>query len=276
MVKISFLVFTRNSENEIGFLLRDVAGIVDEVIVVDGFSNDHTVEIARSNGARVFSRRPIGYPDPDRKFAFEQINYDWVLYLDTDEKLGSKLKASIRDLVEKADRDGIAAYSIMRFDLTNKGVPLFGPFPHYQTRIFRKSRVLYRGIVHEPPQVFGQIRRLPEDFYLLHVPGHSMRKYALYAYLEKMSMTRDHGDLWLGKSWIESILWALAPLSTLGVYLTCVLISTREKHVNLETLLYTLPFAVYRGIAYTMMKTRTKSEEMAAREIFQRGVRKVS
>jgi (heptosyl)LPS beta-1,4-glucosyltransferase len=52
--KISFITFTRNSERRLELLLENVKDVVDEIIVVDGFSNDDTVEIAMSYGAKVF------------------------------------------------------------------------------------------------------------------------------------------------------------------------------------------------------------------------------
>jgi len=45
--KISFITFTRNSGRRLRFLLKNVRDVVDEIIVVDGFSVDDTVEIAR-------------------------------------------------------------------------------------------------------------------------------------------------------------------------------------------------------------------------------------
>jgi glycosyltransferase involved in cell wall biosynthesis len=57
-VKVSLITFTRNSEKLIEGLLRNVNGVVDEVVVVDGFSSDRTVEIARSYSAKVYTCRP--------------------------------------------------------------------------------------------------------------------------------------------------------------------------------------------------------------------------
>jgi glycosyltransferase involved in cell wall biosynthesis len=53
-IKISFITFTRNSGRKLELLLESVRDVVDEIIVVDGFSNDDTVEIAMSYGAKVF------------------------------------------------------------------------------------------------------------------------------------------------------------------------------------------------------------------------------
>ncbi|HEY2524806.1 MAG TPA: glycosyltransferase [Candidatus Binataceae bacterium] len=54
--KISLIVITRNEEQLIGQCLKSAAGFCDELIVVDSFSTDRTVAIARALGARVFER----------------------------------------------------------------------------------------------------------------------------------------------------------------------------------------------------------------------------
>jgi glycosyltransferase involved in cell wall biosynthesis len=101
-IKISFITFTRNSGRRLELLLESVKDVVDEIIVVDGFSSDDTVEIARSYGAKVFRRKPWGHVEPDRMFALSKASYDWILYLDDDELLGRKLKNDIRELVARA------------------------------------------------------------------------------------------------------------------------------------------------------------------------------
>jgi len=55
---LTFITFTRNSGRRLALLLDHVKDIVDEIIVVDGYSSDDTVEIAKSFGAKVFQRKP--------------------------------------------------------------------------------------------------------------------------------------------------------------------------------------------------------------------------
>ncbi|WP_243665828.1 glycosyltransferase [Vulcanisaeta sp. JCM 16159] len=97
MVGVCFVSFTRNSGRWLRGLLDNV---VDEIVIVDGYSSDDTVEIAKSYGAKVFQRKPRGYVEPDRAFAIRQCKNDWVLYLDTDKRLNSKLKRDLRKIIE--------------------------------------------------------------------------------------------------------------------------------------------------------------------------------
>jgi (heptosyl)LPS beta-1,4-glucosyltransferase len=115
-IKISFITFTRNSGRRLELLLENVKDVVDEIIVVDGFSSDDTVEIARSYDAKVFQRKPWGHVEPDRMFALSKASYDWILYLDDDELLGRKLKNDIRELVARAGGEHYAALSIVRVE----------------------------------------------------------------------------------------------------------------------------------------------------------------
>jgi (heptosyl)LPS beta-1,4-glucosyltransferase len=112
--KISFITFTRNSGKRLKLLLENVKDVIDEVVVIDGYSTDDTVEMAKSYGARVFQRKPWGHVEPDRMFALSKASYNWILYLDDDELLGRKLKSELRDLIKEADKEEFAALSTVR------------------------------------------------------------------------------------------------------------------------------------------------------------------
>lgn len=58
---VSVIIPTWNEANGIAYTLRTVPSLVDEVVVVDAFSRDGTAEIARANGAHVFSEVRRGY-----------------------------------------------------------------------------------------------------------------------------------------------------------------------------------------------------------------------
>jgi glycosyltransferase involved in cell wall biosynthesis len=101
-------------------LLEHIKDSVDEILVIDGFSTDDTVEVAKRYGARVYQRKPWGYVEPDRMFALRMASYEWILYLDDDEKLGRKLKSDLRKLIHEAILQDVPAYMIPRINLTSK------------------------------------------------------------------------------------------------------------------------------------------------------------
>lgn len=63
-------------------------------------------------GAKVFIRKPWGHVEPDRMFALSRASYNWILYLDVDERLNSKLRTHLRDIVEKISKSGYVAAKV--------------------------------------------------------------------------------------------------------------------------------------------------------------------
>jgi glycosyltransferase involved in cell wall biosynthesis len=220
--KISFITFTRNSGKRLKLLLENVKDVVDEIVVIDGYSTDDTVEMAKSYGAKVFQRKPWGYADPDRMFALSKASYNWILYLDDDELLGRKLKSELRDLVEKAERERYVALSTIRVDYDKKcRQVVLCPYYNRQIRIYKKDKVLYRGVVHELPIVDGKILELAEEYYILHYPSFPKSKLLFYAYLESLEFYRHNT-----RSNIRKALWMFTPLSA-----PMIIISTYDYHI---------------------------------------------
>ena len=173
--RVSFITFTRNSSSDIRSLLEHIHELVDEIIVIDGFSEDSTTDIARSYGAKVFLRKPWGFLEPDRMFALNRATCTWILHLDCDERLGREFKENLRNLLEKAERENISAYSSLRVYLTTNKKPILGNFYNRQIRLYRREGVQYRGIIHELPRVSGRIFNLPDNFYILHMSNLSTK-----------------------------------------------------------------------------------------------------
>ncbi len=61
MTKFSATILTFNEEQRIDSCLESLKGIADEIIVVDSFSTDRTLEICRRHGCRISQRRLAGY-----------------------------------------------------------------------------------------------------------------------------------------------------------------------------------------------------------------------
>jgi glycosyltransferase involved in cell wall biosynthesis len=125
-VKVSLITFTRNSEKLIEGLLRNVDGVVDEIVVVDGCSSDRTVEIARSYSAKVYTRRPWGYKDLDVVFAINKASYDWILLLDVDERLNRRLRGELKDMLSTIEGKW-SVVEVARANISN-GRLLYEPF----------------------------------------------------------------------------------------------------------------------------------------------------
>jgi len=94
MRALSVVIITYNEEKNIGRCLRSVGTVADEIIVVDSFSDDETVNIALAAGAIVKQSRFDGYINQKNK-AINMAANELVLLLDADEALSEELAKSI-------------------------------------------------------------------------------------------------------------------------------------------------------------------------------------
>jgi len=91
---LSVVIITFNEEQNIRRCIESVSKIADEIIVLDSYSTDNTVEIARSLGAIIHQEKFRGYIG-QKNLAMQLANYDYILSLDADEALDEELAASI-------------------------------------------------------------------------------------------------------------------------------------------------------------------------------------
>lgn len=92
---LSVILIAKNEEDRIERCLRSVAGIADEIIVLDSGSTDRTVEIAKSFTPKVFETDWPGY-GPQKQRALEKAVGEWVLSIDADEALSPELCGEIQ------------------------------------------------------------------------------------------------------------------------------------------------------------------------------------
>ena len=100
MTKLSAVIITFNEEKNIGRCLASLKDIADEIVVMDSFSTDATVEICKHYGAAVFQQKWKGY-GAQKNAANAHAANTFILSIDADEELSEELKKSIRDEKEK-------------------------------------------------------------------------------------------------------------------------------------------------------------------------------
>ena len=150
-VPLSVVVITFNEEANIGRCLLALQDVADEVLVVDSFSTDGTVEIARQHGARVLQNAFAGYVE-QKNFATAQARYNHILQLDADEVLTDELRQSIREATANWQH---AAYALAR--LTNycgSWVRHGGWYPDRKLRLYDRRLGSWQGLLlHEHYEV---------------------------------------------------------------------------------------------------------------------------
>ncbi|PWT78922.1 MAG: glycosyltransferase family 2 protein [Bacteroidetes bacterium] len=97
MEKLSVVIITFNEEHAIGRCIDSVKSIADEIIVLDSYSTDRTVEIAIEKGARVTRQKFAGYIE-QKNDALALASFPFVLSLDADEAVDEQLGQSISQI----------------------------------------------------------------------------------------------------------------------------------------------------------------------------------
>jgi glycosyltransferase involved in cell wall biosynthesis len=111
--KLSVLVPVFNEEANLPACLESVREIADEVFVVDSFSTDKTLEIAKNFGARVVQHEYVNSA-AQKNWAIPQCAHPWVFIIDADERLTPELRAEIRALLARPGGPDLDGYFVVR------------------------------------------------------------------------------------------------------------------------------------------------------------------
>lgn len=142
MIDLTAIILTKNEETNIAICIKSIEKLAKRILVIDSFSTDGTVEIAKKLGAEVHQHKFENY---SRQFHYGLHQFDiqtkWVLRIDADESLTPKAIAEIEDICNEnmeTDINGI----ILRFEVIFMGKKLNhgGIYP------FRKLLVFKYGI----------------------------------------------------------------------------------------------------------------------------------
>lgn len=185
MIQLSVVIITFNEERNIGRCLDSLAGVADDVVIVDSFSTDKTEKICREKGAR-FVQHAFESFGAQKNWALGQALYPHVLSLDADEALSEKLRASILLAKKNWQHDG---YTLNRMtNYCGQWICHSGWYPDRKLRLFdtRKGR-WGDDAVHEKVEMgaSSSIGHLDGD--LLH--------YSYYTVNEHVERVRKYADM---------------------------------------------------------------------------------
>ena len=146
MNKISAIVTTFNNQLTLENTIRSVQW-ADEIIVLDSFSNDETLNIAEMYGAKIFQHEFL----------------EWVLLLDADEEVTISLQKEIQNLLAGSPKhDG---YKLPRQEQLFWQMSKPRASYNYQLRLFRRTvGRLSKDAVHSDPEVEGSVGKLHSPF----------------------------------------------------------------------------------------------------------------
>lgn len=187
---ISACVIVYNEERVIARCLESLQW-ADEVVIVDAFSTDRTVEIARRYTDHVFQHPWSGHV-AQKNIALRYAQYAWVFAIDADEVVSEELRDRIRTVT--AEAGALEGYFVRRrvFYL-GRWVNHCGWYPEYKLRLFRRGRAAWGGVdPHDRILLDGRAGRLQGDLY--HYPyqdvSHHLEKINRYSSIAAEEMTK--------------------------------------------------------------------------------------
>ena len=171
--QISVLLPTFNSAEIVRSALESIRW-ADEILVVDSFSTDDTLDICREYGARVIQHEYV-QSAKQKNWAIPQCAHEWVLQIDTDEVLDAGLREEIEAVIENPSA-GVDGFRInFKHHVLNQWVRVCGLYPEYHLRLFRRDVGRFEDKeVHAHVRVPGEVRTLQN--HILHFGMTSLSK----------------------------------------------------------------------------------------------------
>lgn len=171
LLDISVVIITFNEEDNIERCLQHVTW-AKEIIIVDSFSTDRTVEIAKTYTNQIVSHPFEGHVQ-QKNYALRLASYEWVLALDADEVVTSELLEKIRTIWSK-EKDQYDGFTVNRkSQFIGKWIHHCGWYPDRKLRLFRQNKGVWGGEnPHDKIILDGKIKNLDAD--ILHYTYYSL------------------------------------------------------------------------------------------------------
>ena len=206
---VSVIILTKNEELNLPRCLESIRGVAREVIIVDSFSTDRTIEIAKKFGAKVFQRE---FKNQAEQFNWAldnlEIGGDWILRLDADEYLTPKLAKEISEAIEQSSNRATGYYIKRRVIFMGRWIKHGGYYPVWFLRLWRKGAARYeeREMDEHAILLEGAAEKLKNDFVDDNGKGleHWLAKHNDYSSREARARLRERKDGRLAESFISS------------------------------------------------------------------------
>jgi len=170
-IPVSVAVITKNEERNIKNALESVKDF-EEIVIVDSFSEDRTVNLCKEYTDKIFQCEWQGFAK-QKQLAIDKTTLQWVLVLDADERVTEALKKEIMEKI-KENKDG---YFIPRKNFfLGRWIKHSGWWPDYTLRLFKRQKgKMQQREVHEKIIVEGEIGYLKEP--MLHYTYQSIEDF---------------------------------------------------------------------------------------------------
>lgn len=208
----SIYILTYNEEIDIAACIES-AMLSDDVIVIDSYSSDRTVEIASRYPIRVVQHKFESH-GRQRTWMLKEVpaKHEWIYILEADERMTPELFAECLEAIKSQEYVGY--YAAERVMFMNRWIRHSTQYPRYQMRLLRPDRVYFGDYGHTEREIYeGPVSFLQETYpHYTCSKGLSrwIEKHNRYStdeahetlrQLEKGSV--DWKDLFLGKTEVE-------------------------------------------------------------------------
>lgn len=209
---LSVCLITRNEAGNIGRCLASVAW-ADEIVLVDDYSSDATIEIARTHRATIYTRKFDTFSG-QKQFALSKATGEWVLFIDADEEISPALQEKIRHCTAQSYPPDFAGFKIRRVtEFLGRRIEHCG-WVSYNLHLFKREAVRFDGaILHEKLVYAGTTGTLEEPVFHYSYPDvESVLKKLGYYPIMEAKRRFDHTDK-KQKRWFFYLL-AIKPWNT--------------------------------------------------------------
>lgn len=139
MADITAIILTRNEKDFIGDCILSIKRVVKRIVVVDSYSEDNTIEIAKKMGAEVYQHEFFNY-SKQYKYAVEiaKVKTKWILRIDADERLTHESALEL-DKMCNENKDTDVTGIVLRFYNVFLGKPMYhgGMYPWKKLSVYK-------------------------------------------------------------------------------------------------------------------------------------------
>lgn len=171
----SVYILTYNEELDIAACIESALQS-DDVIVVDSFSSDRTVEIAQSYPVQVVQHRFESH-GRQRTWMLREVptRHDWVYLLEADERMTPELFTECLNVIQ--NQDFIGYYAAERVMFMGQWIRHSTQYPRYQMRLFRKDQVWFDDYGHTEREVLNGPTGFLQETYPHYTCGKGMARW---------------------------------------------------------------------------------------------------
>lgn len=204
--EFSAVIITHNVARTIGDCIAALQQVTDEILVLDSFSDDGTVDICRKAGVKLVPQEWLGY-SATKNLGNSMAKHDWILSIDADEVLSPELIVSLNNLKPENGK----VYSLDRLtDYCGQWIRHSGWYPDWKVRLFDRRMVKWQGdFVHETlliPPDYQEVRLIGKLFHYSYRDGEDhLRRIEKYARLSAQEQFERGKRATFVKLWLSPI-----------------------------------------------------------------------